>query len=80
MQALYSDPAGCPDTIPISINDLGVMVQFACEDGAAIEVSNFALTAASCLVAEHCWDLVGLAIVEYAYRFERLRRPAQEGG
>jgi hypothetical protein len=22
-----------------------------------------------CLVAEHCWDLVGLAIVDYACRF-----------
>ena len=33
-----------------------------------------------CLVAEHCWDPVGLAIVEYAYRFERLRASAQGGG
>ena len=30
----------------------------------------------SCLVAEHCWDPVGLAIVEYAYRFERLTAAA----
>ena len=33
-----------------------------------------------CLAAEHCWDPVGLAIVEYAYRFERLRASAQGGG
>ena len=26
-----------------------------------------------CLVAEHCWDPMGLAIVDYAYRFERLK-------
>ena len=26
----------------------------------------------NCLVVEHCWDSVGLAIVDYAYRFERL--------
>jgi hypothetical protein len=29
-----------------------------------------------CLVAEHCWDPVGLAIVEYGYRFERLKGAA----
>ena len=34
----------------------------------------------NCQVAEHCWDPVGLAIVEYAYRFERLRASAQGGG
>jgi hypothetical protein len=28
----------------------------------------------TCLVAEHCWDPVRLAIVDYAYRFERLPR------
>ena len=36
-----------------------------------------------CLVAEHCWDPVGLAIVEYAYRFERLaaaKAPRTVGG
>ena len=33
----------------------------------------------SCLVAEHCWDPVGLAIVEYAYRFERLRAAVASG-
>ena len=27
----------------------------------------------SCLVAEHCWDPVKLAIIDYAYRFERLQ-------
>jgi hypothetical protein len=27
----------------------------------------------ACLVAEHCWDPVGLAIVDYACRFERLK-------
>jgi hypothetical protein len=27
----------------------------------------------SCLVAEHCWDPVGQAIVDYAYYFERLQ-------
>ena len=33
----------------------------------------------SCLVAEHCWDPVGLAIADYAYRFQRLRvAPQQE--
>jgi hypothetical protein len=32
------------------------------------------------LVAEHCWDPVGRAIVDYAYRFERLRAPKAEGG
>lgn len=26
----------------------------------------------NCQVAEHCWDPVGRAIVEYAFRFERL--------
>lgn len=26
----------------------------------------------SCLVAKHCWDPMGLAITDYAYRFERL--------
>ena len=26
----------------------------------------------SCLVAEHCWDPVGLAIADYAYWFQRL--------
>jgi hypothetical protein len=25
-----------------------------------------------CLVAEHCWDPVGLAIVQHAYRFKHL--------
>ena len=33
-----------------------------------------------CLVAEHCWDPVGLAVVEYAYRFERSMRPRPGGG
>jgi hypothetical protein len=33
-----------------------------------------------CLVAEHCWDPVGRAIVDYAYRFERLRAPRPRGG
>ena len=37
-------------------------------------------TVPSCQVAEHCWDPVRLAIVEYAYRFERLRASAQGGG
>jgi hypothetical protein len=27
---------------------------------------------ARCLVAGHCWDPVGLAMIEYAHRFERL--------
>jgi hypothetical protein len=27
---------------------------------------------AECLVAEHCWDPVGQAIVDYGYWFERL--------
>src|SRR4029079_9224253 len=35
---------------------------------------------ARCLVAEHCWDPVGLAIVDYAYRFERLGAPASGRG
>jgi hypothetical protein len=26
----------------------------------------------ACQVAEHCWDAVGLAIVQYAHRFQRL--------
>jgi hypothetical protein len=33
----------------------------------------------SCRVAEHCWDPVGLAIVEYGYRFERLIGAAARG-
>ncbi|MBP0447320.1 hypothetical protein J8J14_21350 [Roseomonas sp. SSH11] len=33
----------------------------------------------NCLVAEHCWDPVGLAIVDYAYRFERLKGAVQGG-
>ncbi len=33
-----------------------------------------------CLVAEHCWDPVGLAIVEYACRFERLAAAAPGRG
>jgi hypothetical protein len=33
-----------------------------------------------CLVAEHCWDPVGLAIVEYSYRFERLAASAPGQG
>jgi hypothetical protein len=33
-----------------------------------------------CLVAEHCWDPVGLAIVEYGYLFERLRADASGRG
>ena len=33
----------------------------------------------NCLVAEHCWDPVGLAFADYAYRFQRLRvAPQQE--
>jgi hypothetical protein len=32
----------------------------------------------SCQVAQHCWDPVRLAIVEYAPRFERLTM-AEEG-
>jgi putative transposase len=28
----------------------------------------------TCLVAEHCWDPVGLAILDYQRRFERLPR------
>jgi hypothetical protein len=28
----------------------------------------------SCLVAEHCWDPVGLAILDYQRRFARLPR------
>ena len=27
----------------------------------------------SCLVADHCWDSVSLAISDYAYRFEVMR-------
>lgn len=27
-----------------------------------------------CLVVEHCWDPVGLAILDYRHRFERLPR------
>jgi hypothetical protein len=29
-------------------------------------------------LAEHCWDPVGLAIVDDAYRFERLTQGAQD--
>ena len=36
-------------------------------------------TKPNCLVAEHRWDPVGLAIVDYAYRFER-RKSALQGG
>jgi hypothetical protein len=32
------------------------------------------------LVAEHCWNPVGQAIVDYADRFERLRASRQGGG
>jgi len=31
-----------------------------------------------CQVAGHCWDPVGLAIVEYAGRFARLTQAAQD--
>jgi hypothetical protein len=34
----------------------------------------------NCLVAEHCWDPVGLAIVECGYLFERLRADASGRG
>ena len=34
-------------------------------------------SSASCLVAEHCWDQVRWAIEAYAWRFERLARPAR---
>jgi NAD(P)-dependent dehydrogenase (short-subunit alcohol dehydrogenase family) len=33
-----------------------------------------------CLVAEHCWDPVGLAIADHAYRFERLGARASGRG
>jgi hypothetical protein len=33
-----------------------------------------------CLVAEHCWDPVGLAILDYADWFERLGASAPRGG
>ena len=33
----------------------------------------------TCQVAEHCWDLVGLVIVEYAYRFQRLTAVSGQG-
>ena len=35
---------------------------------------------ARCLVAEHCWAPVGLAVVDHAYRFERLGAPASGRG
>ena len=33
----------------------------------------------NCQVAEHCWDPVGLAIAEYAYRFQRLHAVSRQG-
>ena len=41
-----------------------------CEKSYANEPLQIAIL---CLVAEHCWDPVGLAIVECANRFERLK-------
>ncbi len=32
-----------------------------------------------CQVAEHCWDPVGLAIAEYAHRFQRLHAVSGQG-
>lgn len=39
-----------------------------------VDLSTSAQTSAqpSCQVAEHCWDPVGLAIADYAYRFQHL--------
>jgi CIC family chloride channel protein len=34
--------------------------------------------AEKCQVAEHCWDPVGLAIVNYAYRFAHLTQTGQD--
>ncbi len=36
-------------------------------------------SAPSCLVAEHCWDPVRLAIVEQAWRFKRLTAAPGQG-
>ena len=36
-------------------------------------------TLLNCQVAEHCWDPVGLAIAEYAYRFQRLPAVSRQG-
>jgi hypothetical protein len=44
------------------------------DEANVIALRLFPRAAHSCRVAEDCWDPVGLAIVEYAYRFERLRR------
>jgi hypothetical protein len=50
------------------------------QQGGRLKVPNNLTLLPLCLVAEHCWDPVGLAIVEYAHRFERLSAVAPRRG
>jgi hypothetical protein len=60
-------PAGSPVVLPLSERD-GTL-------GSPRKTRTFS----NCQVAEHCWNPVRLAIVDYAGRFERLKGAVQGG-